>query len=76
LPRWPDTDVILTIALASLATSMMMHLVALAGRASSPARGGPAVGEEGLGNRKADPGGPAGDDCHAAIGHDGLPSIP
>jgi hypothetical protein len=28
----------------------------------------PAVGEEGLGDHKTDPEGPAGDDCHAAIG--------
>jgi hypothetical protein len=33
----------------------------------------PAIGEQGPGGRKANPGGATGDDCHPAIGHCALP---
>jgi hypothetical protein len=35
----------------------------------------PAIAEQGLGNRQPNTRGPAGHDCNAAIGHDGLPFL-
>ncbi len=74
--------------LASLATSITTHLVALARTGSSWARAAssgpgarsaitelPAIAERGLRNRQPDTGSASGHGCDAAIGHDGPPSL-